>query len=248
MNKYKADLHIHTCLSPCGDIDMSPRNIIGVAMHKNLDIIAITDHNTTRNINVCVELGKKYGIYVIPGCEVNTQEEVHCLAYFPDIETANEFQKYLDINLPNLENDTHLFGYQLAVDENDVIIYEEKRLLFGAITEDIDNVAQYVHLLGGIFVPAHIDRAKNSLTSQLGFIPDELDYDALEVSVRTNKDQFAERFPKLKNKRILRSSDAHYQQDIARSFTDFYLEELNWDNFKLAFTGRNNCYFKGEEW
>lgn len=248
MNKYKADLHIHTCLSPCGDIDMSPGNIIGVAMQKNLDIIAITDHNTTRNVKVCMEIGEKHSIYVIPGCEVNTREEVHCLAYFPNIETTNKFQEYLDINLPDIKNNTRLFGYQLAVDENDVIIYEEKRLLFSSISKDIDEVAAFVHSLGGIFVPAHIDRGKNSLSSQLGFIPEDLEYDALEVSARTTNEVFAERFPNLKDKRILRNSDAHYQQDIARTYTTFYLEKLDWGNFKSAFHGLNNCYFKGEEW
>ncbi len=89
----KADLHIHTCLSPCGDLDMSPRKIVQTAMEKGLDMIAITDHNSTRNVRTCVEIGKKSGLFVIPGCEVNTQEEVHCLCYFPDLEAMEEFQQ-----------------------------------------------------------------------------------------------------------------------------------------------------------
>jgi len=130
MNLYKADLHVHTCLSPCGDLDMSPRNIIQAAIQKGLDMIAITDHNSTRNVKTCLEIAEKENIFVIPGCEINTQEEVHCLAYFPDLEAISEFQKYLDRKLPEIENDPDLFGYQVAVDEDDGIIFEEKRSLY----------------------------------------------------------------------------------------------------------------------
>ena len=98
---------------------MSPRNIIQTAKEKGLDIIAITDHNSTRNVKTCMELGKKNNLFVIGGCEINTQEEVHCLAYFRDLQLLNEFQQYLDEHLPDIKNDTSLFGHQVAVDEFD---------------------------------------------------------------------------------------------------------------------------------
>src|SRR5690554_8012730 len=100
-----ADLHIHTCLSPCGDLDMSPRNIIRIAKEKGLQIIGITDHNSTRNVRVCMELGEKAGLYVIPGCEVNTREEVHTLCYFPHLQAVEAFQSYLDERMTNMKND-----------------------------------------------------------------------------------------------------------------------------------------------
>ncbi|MDO5522999.1 MAG: PHP domain-containing protein [Bacteroidia bacterium] len=239
MKNFKADLHIHTCLSPCGDLDMSPRNIVRTAIEKGLDIIAITDHNSTRNVKTCVEIGEKHGLFVIPGCEVNTQEEVHCLCYFPDLETLNEFQRYLDEKMPDIKNDVELFGYQVAVDENDVIVYEEERSLYTGIQDDIEGVQQKVHSLGGIFVPAHIDRMKNGVYGQLGFIPFDLQYDALEISRRILPEDFLREHPEIASKKILRSSDAHFLNHIASVHTDFYMGGLNWENFKSQIVNCN---------
>ena len=135
--RFKADLHIHTCLSPCGDLEMSPRNIIQKAIEQGLDIIAITDHNSTRNVKTCMELGYRNNLFVIGGCEINTQEEVHCLAYFPDLQVLNEFQDYLDEHLPDIKNDTSLFGFQVAVDAFDNIVYEEDKALIVGLDVDL---------------------------------------------------------------------------------------------------------------
>lgn len=232
---FNADLHIHTCLSPCGDLDMSPVNIVKTAKEKGLDIIAITDHNTTRNVQTCVEIGRDEGIFVIAGCEVNTQEEVHCLAYFENLEKLTEFQCYLDEYLPDVENDTDFFGYQVAVDRDDRITYEEQRALFMGIAQDVESVERKVHALGGIFVPAHIDRVKNSIFSQLGFIPFDLQYDALEISWHTTPKDFFEIHPELAKKKILRNSDAHYASDIGKVCNVLDMEELNWQSFKRLF-------------
>lgn len=234
MNSYSADLHIHTCLSPCGDLEMSPRNIIRSAKEKGLHIIAITDHNSTLNAKVCVEIGKREGVFVIPGCEVNTQEEVHCLCYFPHLHATELFQRYLDERMTDILNNPDYFGYQVAVDEHDVIIYEEKRSLFMGIGDSIEAVEKQVHLLGGLFVPAHIDRPKNGVLSQLGFIPVDLVYDALEVSRRTTPEAFLKMHPKLAGKRFLESSDAHYLRDIGSAHSLFYMDRLDWDHFKSA--------------
>lgn len=236
LGAFKADLHIHTCLSPCGDLDMSPGKIVQAAREKGLDMIAITDHNSTRNAGPCVEIGKKSGLFVIPGCEVNTQEEVHCLCYFPDVETVNAFQEYLDEKMLDIKNDTDLFGYQVAVDENELIVYEEERSLYTGIQDDIERVQQKVHSLGGIFVPAHIDRLKNGIYGQLGFIPFDLKYDALEISRRIDPEDFLKLHPEIASKKILRGSDAHFLNQIASVHTDFYMDKLNWENFKAAFS------------
>ncbi len=235
MNYFNADLHIHTCLSPCGDLDMSPRNIIRKTKEEGMHIIAITDHNSTLNVRVCKELGKQNGIYVIPGCEVNTREEVHCLCYFPNLKAMDEFQMYLDSRITDIKNDPDKFGYQVAVDENDVILYEENRSLFIGINDGIDNLAEEVHRLKGVFVPAHIDRSVNSLFSQLGFIPSGLKYDALEVSKYTTPNNFINKHPELAGEYFLQNSDAHYIEDIGKAYNRFKMEESDWRNFKLLF-------------
>ena len=235
MKVFKADLHIHTCLSPCGDLEMSPRNIVHRAVEKGLDIIAITDHNTTRNVRACIEIGRENNLLVIGGCEINSREEVHCLAYFPDLAVLDEFQAYLDAHFPDIKNDPSVFGYQVAVDRFDNIIYEEEKALFAALDQDIETIAQKVHALGGIFVPAHIDKAKNSIYSQLGFIPFDLEYDALEISWRTDKETLINIRPELASKRFIFNSDAHYLNDIGKVFTEFSMEKLDWESFKKAF-------------
>ena len=235
MKCLNADLHIHTCLSPCGDVDMSPRNIIRIAKERNMHIIAITDHNSTRNVKVCIELGERNGIFVIPGCEVNTSEEVHCLCYFPTLQTMDEFQLYLDSRMTSIKNDPDKFGYQVAVDENDVILYEEKRSLFMGIMDGINNLSDEVHKLGGLFVPAHIDRSVNSIFSQLGFIPKELNYDALEVSKHSSPDFIKKLHPETVGDLFLQNSDAHYIEDIAKIYNCFEMEEANWNCFKSLF-------------
>ncbi|MDD3788291.1 MAG: PHP domain-containing protein [Petrimonas sp.] len=236
MPRFKADLHIHTCLSPCGDLDMSPRNIIAAAKRKGMDIIAITDHNSTRNVRTCLEIGKKNGVFVIPGCEVNTQEEVHCLAYFPDLDALDDFQCYLDEKLPDIENEPEFFGYQVAVDENEVIIYEEQRTLFTGIQDDIEGVEKKVHAFGGIFVPAHIDRMKNGIYSQLGFVPVDLQCDAFEVSRRITPADFLKTHPELAGNLFLQNSDAHLVHDIAFVHNVFEMAELNWESFRALFS------------
>ena len=230
----RADLHIHTCLSPCGDLDMSPRNIVRVAKERGLQIIAITDHNSTRNVRACMSLGEREGLRVIPGCEVNTREEVHVLCYFPHLEATEMFQRYLDEKMSDVKNDPDRFGYQVAVDEDDRIVYEEERSLFMGIDDEIDGVAEVVHQLGGLFVPAHVDRLRNSLFSQLGFIPPGLRYQALEVSKATTPADFLLRRPELTGVRLIQSSDAHYPEDIGVAYTRFGITGRSWEELSDA--------------
>ena len=231
---YNADLHIHTCLSPCGSLEMSPRRIIRSARERGLQLIAITDHNSTRNVQVCMECGVDAGLWVIPGCEVNTQEEVHCLCYFPHLEAVAQFQQYLDLQISDIPHDPVRFGYQVVVDADEQIIYEEPRSLFAAINDGIEALEKVVHRLGGFFVPAHIDRQSNGIISQLGFIPRELGYDALELSRRTSPDAFIRSHPELKGKGFLQSSDAHRPEDIGSVHSRFQMEEAGWNHFRRA--------------
>ncbi len=229
-----ADLHIHTLLSPCGDLEMSPRNIVKQASVKGLDIIGITDHNTTRHCRLITELGMEAGIFVLPGAEVNTQEEVHCLTFFESLETLDIFQRYLDEFLPAIENDPDEFGDQVQVDRDEMIIYEEKRSLFSAINKSIDEVEMKVHELGGLFIPAHIDRPRNSLFSQLGFLPEGLKADALEISRNTEPSNICLKYPELQPYTLIKSSDAHYIEDIGQKKIKLSLKKRSFDEIKKA--------------
>lgn len=195
MNQYKADLHIHTLLSPCGDLEMSPAAIVQRAADLSIDILGITDHNSTRHAPLIAKLAKEQGIFTLCGAEVTTREEAHCLAFFSDFEKLDDFQKYLDDHLPNIKNDTNIFGYQVVIDEQEMIVDEIEKLLISAIDQSIDQITKKVRELGGMFIPAHIDRPKFSLTSQLGFVPPGMDADALEVSVHSSSQKICNDFP-----------------------------------------------------
>jgi hypothetical protein len=239
MRFLRADLHIHTVLSPCGDLDMSPVNIVSEAANRGLDIIGITDHNTTRHCELINRLASEKGIFVMQGAEVTTKEEVHCLAFFENTDALKKFQVFLDMNLPAIINDPEKFGDQVQVDEDENIVYEEKKLLINAISKSFKETEAFIHGLNGLFIPAHINRSKNSIYSQLGFLPDNMKADAIEVSRTTTPEQFAVGHPEIKEFPIIRCSDAHYTGDIGAVFTVFYINEPSFAEIRLALKGEN---------
>jgi len=237
MRTFRADLHIHTVLSPCGDLDMSPVRIVEEAAAKKLDIIGVTDHNTTRHCRLVRSLALKKGIFVMTGAEITTKEEVHCLAFFENDEKLKLLQDFIDANLPDMLNIPEIFGEQLEVDENEIIIYEEKRLLANAVKKSINEVEAFVHSLDGIFIPAHVDRMKNSIYSQLGMLPDNLKADALEVSRATTTAKFAALHPEISKYPVTRSSDSHYTDSIGQFTTAFFMKEASFSEIRLALAG-----------
>ena len=240
MKIFKADLHIHTVLSPCGDLEMSPSNIIRFARSKQLDIIGITDHNTTRQCGVVRELGQAAGIFVLCGVEVTTKEEAHCLAFFETTESLEAFQVYLDAHLPQIKNNPDLFGYQVAVDADDQIFFEEERLLISAIDQSIEKIEEKIHELNGLFIPAHVNKGKNSVISQLGFIPDDLNIDALELSKHISREEFISKNKYLKNQVFIKNSDAHIPGLIGETTTGFEMEAPNFQEIKMALHNIDN--------
>jgi PHP family Zn ribbon phosphoesterase len=237
MKDFLADLHIHTTLSPCGDLDMHPAGIISRATAKGLDIIGITDHNTTRQCALISEMAARKGIYVLQGAEVTTREEVHCLTFFEKTDALLEFQAYLDTSLPDIQNVPEIFGDQVQTDENEMIVYEEPRLLLSALGRSLEEVSLKVRELGGLFIPAHIDRKKNSIYSQLGFLPEGLRADALEISLQSDPSLFAEEHPEIRRFTLLRSSDAHFPGMIGTGVTRFHIKEKSFAEITMAMRG-----------
>lgn len=234
MRHYKADLHIHTLLSPCGDLDMTPDTIVRLAKTRGLDMIGITDHNTTKHGKLACEYGREAGIFVLTGAEVTTREEAHCLAFFDAYTDLDAFECFLQENLPDILNDTDKFGYQVQIDREQNIVYEEPKYLPAALGKTIEEVAGKVRSLNGLFIPAHIDRPKFSIPSQLGFIPFDLNVDAVEISRNTSCDDYMAKHKFVKKKTFIQSSDAHYPRQIGEACCIFYMESLSFEEVRLA--------------
>jgi 3',5'-nucleoside bisphosphate phosphatase len=239
MKRFEADLHIHSVLSPCASLDMSPLKIIEAAKNAGLHMIAITDHNSTRNAEVTHTLGAKHGIFVLMGAEINTREEVHCLAFFETIQKLNLFQEYLDKKLGFLINDSKLFGYQLVVDEEENILMEEDRMLIQALDASIDEVYNHVKSLDGLFVPAHITRRSGGILEQLFMIPNDIWVDGLEINLETGYSKLIEEHKELREYSFIRSSDAHQLADIGSARSYFFMEDLSFSEIKMAFAKRD---------
>ncbi|MBW8334197.1 MAG: PHP domain-containing protein [Prolixibacteraceae bacterium] len=234
MRSFRTDLHIHTVLSPCGDLEMSPARIVSLAIKHGLDIIGITDHNSTKQCELVWKLGKRLGLTVIPGCEMTSREEVHCLGLFEDFDALKEFQNFLDLHLTIIPNKPSLFGYQAVVDEDDYILEEQANYLGASLDVSVEEVEQKVHELSGIFIPAHIDRPRNSLYSQLGFFPPELKVDALQISKFANEKIVREKFNINSEITLVKFSDAHYPEDLGKTYTIFEMEEPTFTEIRKA--------------
>ncbi len=220
--KLYADLHIHSCLSPCGDELMTPNNIVNMSQLKGLDLIAVTDHNTCGNLPAICAVAAQCGLTVIPAMEMETMEEVHTLAYFPALENAMAFSNEIYSYLPPVQNRPDFFGRQLYLDEDDEIIKEEPKLLLSALNISIEEGFELVKKHGGVAVPAHIDRPSHGIIPLLGFINPHLGVTAVEVSPLGISQGFAEYDPRLLT---LSSSDAHNLGDILEPVRQVELAE-----------------------
>ncbi len=229
--RFKADLHVHTCLSPCTELDMSPMRILTSAKKKEIDIIGICDHNSSENSLAVMNAAKKMNINVLPGMEVTSQEEVHVLALFDEIENALKLQEHVYENLPG-ENDEDAFGMQVIVNEKEEVLGSNNKLLIGATTIPLEKIIRTIHSLNGIAIASHIDRESFSIIAQLGFIPDNLELDALEISPLITREEAKKRYSE--NYPITCSSDAHYPDDIGKAFTSFLLKDATLTEVKKA--------------
>ena len=234
MKKFRADLHIHTVLSPCADLEMTPKNIVSRAKEMAIDIIGITDHNSTKHALLVKKQAEKTGVFVLTGAEVTTKEEVHCLTFFEKDNELIAFQQFIDENATHIPNPDGHFGYQPVIDEKEDIVEMIPHYLPAALKKNIHEVQQKVEQLNGIFIPAHIDRAMNGLLNQLGFIPENLKFDALGV-LKHSAIEHVEKHGILKvNNSFLRNSDAHFLEQIGEIYTVFHLYDLNFSEIKMA--------------
>ncbi|WP_039767703.1 MULTISPECIES: PHP domain-containing protein [unclassified Caldicellulosiruptor] len=216
------DLHIHSALSPCADNDMTPNNIINMAKIKGLNVISITDHNSTLNLKEFSEVAKHLGILFIPGVEIETCEEVHVLLYFKDFSVVEEFQEIIEENLPNVALREDIYGNQFLVDKEDNIVGSYEKLLLQPLNLSISQVYEISKFYNMIFVPAHINRQSYGIIGRLGTLPDELkDVSILEVS-KVNEFEFSKFLPKDSRYIFLHSSDAHHLWDINEK--EFFIE------------------------
>lgn len=223
-----ADLHNHSCLSPCGSLEMSPRRIAAEAADRGIDMLALTDHNSCRNAPAFDLCCRRLGILPLFGMEVTSSEEAHVVCLFGEKTTAMEFGEYIESRLPEIKSNPHQFGDQVYVDAEDKILGEVTRALIGATDISIDQLVPMVHARGGLVFPAHIDRPAFSIVMQLGFLPD-LPYDAVEcINPGCGIDTLG--------LRIITNSDAHCPQDIGRRPTEYEMSTVSFEGLKAALT------------
>lgn len=239
LKRFRGDLHIHTCLSPCADLTMSPKRVVEAAIKKNLDMIGICDHNSAENVRAAIAAGSKKGITVLAGMEVTTVEEVHIVALFDKVESVLNLQTLVYEHLPPGENIEDIIGEQIIANEFDEVEGYNRRLLLGATSLTLNVLVNEIHRLGGVVIAAHIDReARNSIMGQLGFIPDDLRLDALEISSFTNRSLVLARYSGIEKFPLISSSDAHFLEDIGKVTSSFLLEAPGVGEIRKAFEKR----------
>lgn len=236
------DLHIHSCLSPCADDDMTPANICGMAHIKGLDAIAVTDHNTARNLPYVKEAADYYGLILLPGMEITTREEVHLLGYFPSVEAAVEAGEVFSSHLPKMPNRPRFFGNQFVMNTDDEVVAEETRMLIGATDLDLSECTEIIRARGGVAIPAHINRGSNGLLVNLGIMPEEPSFGVVEVARHLDVPAYA-----VKDRAVLHSSDAHQLGNILEPEFDFPTERFSQGGLFDTLMHHAQAFMKGRD-
>ena len=224
--RYYYDLHIHSCLSPCGDRECTPDSIAGMGELNGLNIMALTDHNTCKNCPAFFKAAERHGIVPVAGMELTTAEDIHVVCLFETLEDAMSFSDEVSKRRIFYKNRKDIFGEQHILNELDEVIGEEENLLINATTVSLDEVPELVARFSGICYPAHIDKQSNSVIAVLGTFPESPEFKFAELHNRELKDDL-ERVTHIPQSRFIVSSDAHYLWDIKEQ-TDFI--ELEGEN------------------
>ncbi|NMB60293.1 MAG: PHP domain-containing protein [Chloroflexi bacterium] len=235
LKKFRAELHVHTVLSPCAEVEMIPPLIVQEALDLGINLLAITDHNSSGNISAVIKAAEGTGIHILPGMELQTQEEVHVLCIFDTLEQIQTLQKIVDVSLPPFQNNPDLFGEQFVVDETGDFLYREERLLLTSSSVSIKSACEHVKALGGILIPAHINRKAFGLLPTLGLIPEELENNpVMEISRHITIQKAVETYSQLSKYQIIQSGDVH-RLDEFLGVNYFDLEEPTIAELKKAF-------------
>lgn len=213
MNDFYYDLHLHSCLSPCADNDNTPNNIAGMASLCELDIVALTDHNSTKNCPPFFEAAKKYGVIPIAGMELTTSEDIHVICLFEDLSDAMRFGEMIEERRVLIKNKPKIFGEQLILDSEDNVIGTDEYLLSNATTVSVEDVPRLVHELRGVCYPAHIDRMSNGIIAILGTLPPTPIFDCVEFNSQDKVEEYRTKYD-IDGKLIVVSSDAHILTDM----------------------------------
>jgi PHP family Zn ribbon phosphoesterase len=235
LREFKVDLHIHTCLSPCGDFTMLPTAIVKQAQKQKLNVIGICDHNSSENVGGVKRAGQREGLQVIGGMEITSREEVHILVFFEDDNALHEMQRIVYDNLSG-QNDGAYFGEQFIADEDDHITHANDKLLIGATELGVNEIVGMTHGRGGMAIASHVNRESYSLIGQLGFIPEKLPLAALELSLDHKSGKTAEY--KNYGYPLVAFSDAHYLEDIGKSYTTCHINEFSLAEMEMALGDR----------
>lgn len=233
MRFFKVDLHIHSCLSPCGELEMSPKAIVEKSLERGLDLIAVSDHNSAENAGAVIRAGRQRGLAVLASLEISSREEVHSLAVFDTEAQALQMQDLIYQHLRGT-NRSELFGDQVVVNEFDEVEGFNDRLLIGAVQLDLQEIVKAVHRFGGLSIASHVDRPSFSILSQLGFFPDDVALDGVEVSGRTTPEKARAEIPGLERFTVVSFSDAHFPEDIGKAYTRFFMEAPSVEEIRLA--------------
>lgn len=241
MRRVAVDLHVHTCLSPCADLEMTPARIVGRAVELGIGLMAVSDHNSARNAGVAVELGQRAGITVLPAMEITTAEEAHVLGIFPGMAEALSMQERVYASLPVgpevvLHDAGHDGGHrwQVVVNALDEVLDFERVMLLGATDMDLGAVVAEIKARGGLAIASHLDRGAFSVMSQMGFVPGDVIFDAVEVIDEVLARTGLMFHPGMT---MVRSSDAHHIQDFGRRRTVCRMAGASFEELSLALMG-----------
>ena len=234
------DLHIHSCLSPCGDSDMTPNNIVNMARLADLNLIALTDHNSCRNCPAILAAARGSGLTVLPGMELCSAEEAHVVCLFPTLEAAEAFDAAVLPTLPPIPNRPEVFGEQIIMDGEDTIVGRLEPLLVTASALSVDDIPALARRFGGTAFPAHIDRPSYSVTAALGDIP-PVGFTAAEITAAGDTDTLCRQYPLLRGLPLLQNSDAHYLHQIAEAGPWLELPDNRPETVIAALDGRPAC-------
>lgn len=219
------DMHIHSCLSPCGDDDMTPGNIVGMAALLGLDAVALCDHNTCKNCPAIMKIAEEFGVIAIPGMELTTAEEVHVLCYFSNLNDALAFDEYVESRILPIPLNPQFFGNQIIIDEDDNPKGTFDTLLISATDISFDKAYDIIKSFNGIMVPAHLDKSSTSLLSNLGLIPSDSKFKIAELKNPSRYDELRALHPYLNDCHILSSTDAHRLESLKEPQNFLHVEE-----------------------